>query len=383
MSPAFIKGAVREPVSGNPERDTARTIQIMCGHIRTAAADPLVKAAADTALAQHGPIASALRGYAVDFSRLAAESIWWYCKHQVKFVHHQKQIEAWFGEHHHLQLLIAPDVLLRFPFRMEGDCAIYSMLICAMLQSLGLHWELCTVAWDPNQPDIFLHVYPRVMLADGSRLALDASHGDYPGWSIPAGRRIRTAAWSEDGSNVADSGEQRFGGLHGYGFLRRGFGDDGTDTTTLDLSSTPGFQSIDQPAINTDTSLQDYQALQASAAAGGIDTSTGLPVQTVTSSTGTSSTGYVAPSQSSAQWAAFATQLAKSGMTLAEINAIQPGTVVSPNGAILRQATGYPISGNPLSTLTNTLSGSSGSTILLWGGALVGLLVIGSLMSKR
>ena len=89
--------------------------------------------------------------------------------------------------------------------------------------------------------------------------------------------------------------------------------------------------------------------------------------------------GYTAPAQNSAQWASFATQLMKSGMTLAEINAIQPGTVVSANGAILRQSTGYAVPvGSAASTLATSLSTMSSSTLLI-----IGALVIGAILMSK
>ena len=71
-------------------------------------------------------------------------------------------------------------------------------------------------------------------------------------------------------------------------------------------------------------------------------------------------------SQNSAQWAAFASSLAKMGFTLAQINAIQPGTVVSANGAILRQNPGYAVG-------TPTMAGNLGisTTTLMVGGLLL------------
>jgi hypothetical protein len=69
----------------------------------------------------------------------------------------------------------------------------------------------------------------------------------------------------------------------------------------------------------------------------------------------------------------------KSGMTLAEINAIQPGTVVSANGAILRQNPGYAVGSTTTGTLNLGTGSISTSTMLMIGGlALVGIL----LMSK-
>ena len=88
---------------------------------------------------------------------------------------------------------------------------------------------------------------------------------------------------------------------------------------------------------------------------------------------GSGSIAYTAPTgtpaNNSAQWASFATQLMKSGMTLAEINAIQPGTVVSANGAILRQNPGYAVGST--STGINLGTGTLSTSTLMIGGLLI------------
>ena len=297
MSREFMDRALRFQPSDNPDEATAQTVDIMCGLIERSANDPLLKDAASTALFRYrggGPL-WAVRGidpFQAGDSSLRAqafcEAVWWYCKHQLKFVHHSKQIDVWLNERDQLQLLIEPGVLLRFPFRMEGDCAIYTMLICAMLQVLGITWEIVTAAVKPSQPDIFSHVWPRAVLPNGRRLDLDASHGNYPGWSVPLNHRFRVQVWDENGFPMQDFGEQRFNGLHGYQ-LRRGFGDDssdtidfgassGTVTSGTDLSST--FATYIDPSVVAgagagQTPDQLYQALLAGGSLG-TDSSTGL-----------------------------------------------------------------------------------------------------------
>jgi len=81
---------------------------------------------------------------------------------------------------------------------------------------------------------------------------------------------------------------------------------------------------------------------------------------------------YTAPSQNSAQWATFAAQLAKSGLTLAEINSIQPGTVVSANGAILRQNPGYAV---PVGSSLSLTGGSSSSILYIAAFGIAALLL--------
>ena len=104
------------------------------------------------------------------------------------------------------------------------------------------------------------------------------------------------------------------------------------------------------------------------------------PDTTVQTSSGTVASGYTIPSQSSAQWAAVAAALVKGGLTLAQIQSIQPGTVVSANGAILRQATGLAVPVTTSNTnLGLTASGSSGLII----GAVVLLAAVVMMSGRR
>ena len=247
------------------------------------------------------------------------------------------------------------------------------MLIAAMLEALGVRWELVTVAVDPQDPALYSHVFVRAVYDDGARLTLDGSHGKYPGWEVPRAHQFRRQAWGSDGEPITDQAPP-ISALGAYmpRPLRRGLGDDsvGDDSggTYTDSGSLPGTL-VMGPTQDT-SGTTDLSSLFSSV---------GLSTASVPSLTtgGASQTGYVAPSQSSANWAAFATALSKSGMTLAEINAIQPGTVVSANGAILRQATGLPV---PVGTGITAALGSSSSTLLLLGGAalLVMFMVMGN-----
>jgi hypothetical protein len=329
----------------------------MCRQIHQAAQDPLVQTAAMHALRfQGGP-----------FGFTPAEACWCWCKHYLRFKHHGSMFEAWSADlgdpRTKLQLLIAPDVLVRMN-RMEGDCAIYTMMLAAMLESLGLKWEIVTAAVDRGQPDIFSHVWPRVVLPAGSE-PLDASHGKYPGWQVPANDVHRLWVFDQNGSRVAEQGAQ-FGGLHAYR-RRPGMGatvcddmgcyDDGTGAVVAGSAVDPNSSYLNYPVP----------------AGGG----------TYVDQSGAAVTGpvYKAPaSNNSAQWASFATQLMKSGMTLAEINAIQPGTVVSANGAILRQNPGYAV-GTPTGTLNLGTGTISTSTLLMVGGLAVAAAIL--FMGKR
>ena len=375
-SSAFRQRAPRVQLSDDPDTATQQTVAEMCRQIHQAATDPLVQGAALNAVRMFrgGPFWEQESGDEYNdgdpfaSAQRMAESCWWWAKHYLRFKHHGSMFEAWSSDlgdpRTKLQLLNAPDVLVRMN-RMEGDCAIYTMMLAAMLESLGLKWEIVTAAVDRGQPEIFSHVWPRVVLPGGAE-SLDASHGKYPGWQVPAEDVHRMWVFDSNGSRTSEQGAQ-FSGLHAYR-RRPGMGatvcddmgcyDDGTGAVVAAGAT-----------VDPNSSYLSYPV----PAGGG----------TYVDQSGTPATGpvYKAPaSNNSAQWASFATQLMKSGMTLAEINAIQPGTVVSANGAILRQNPGYAVGSTTTGTLNLGTGTMSTSTLLMIGGLAVAALLF---MGKR
>ena len=397
MSPEFMRRAQRVPASPDPDEATAQTVRIMCQHIAKSAQDPLVKACARSAVGQWrgGPVfASTGRDPSTD-PRAIAESAWWWAKHQLKFVHHSKLILAWLNERDQLQLLIEPAVLVRMQ-TMLGDCAIYTMLICTLLDCFSVPWEIVTLAVDPQEPSVFSHVFPRVVLPSGRRMTLDASHGRYPGWQVPRERTCRSQVWDQAGNPIKDT--PAFQGLHDYvatpqwGWRRPGLWglgqDDGTDAATAaeDTSSIP-VSGLDQlPATSIDTSsltlptltstqLSDISNFETENVGANTAVVADALAATPSLSAGSSypSGSITVPSQSAAAWAAFANAATKAGMTLAEINALPAGSVMLPNGTIAIGAAG--------TSLASSLTSGSTSTILLYGG--LGLLALLLISSKR
>jgi len=231
-NPGFFQASLSDPWQATQE-----TILYMCGLVRASASDPVISEAAADAVKRF----AFWCGGDKRSPGVLAESCWWWLKHAIKFVHHQKLLRAWLGKADELQLLISPDVLLKME-QPKGDCAVFTCLICAMLDALGVPWEIVTVAVDPNQPEIFSHVYPRAVLESGMRLALDASHGKYPGWEVPRRRVSLKQVWNSQGEPIPDE-DSGFRGLHGMGLsgcALNGLGqDDGsgdyteyTETTT-------------------------------------------------------------------------------------------------------------------------------------------------------
>lgn len=215
MSP--VADVARFPTDQNdPDGATAETVRVMSEQINRAANDPVLKLAARDAVRRFrgGPLFALAGVNAWNSPQAIAESVWFWVKHCLKFVHHDGLIQVWFNERDQLQLLISPDLLLRMS-KPRGDCAIYSMLECAMLKALGVSFELVTAAVNPGEPDIFSHVYARAVFPNGKREPLDASHGQYPGWEVPKEHTLRKQVWDEAGNPIPDA-QPRFQGLHAY-----------------------------------------------------------------------------------------------------------------------------------------------------------------------
>ncbi len=204
----------------NPDRATAQTIAVMCDQINTAARDGEVQRAAFNVCRRFrgGPLYKGL--WRLDDPRVVAESCWWAAKLGLEFVNHDELIKRWLNEADQLQLLIDPRVIVRDPAARKGDCAVYTCLIASFLAARGVPYEIVTVACDPDQPGVYSHVYPRAVYPDGTREPLDASHGEYPGWRVPAEHTFRYQVWDEHARPVEDRGA-RFSGLHAYRTKRR------------------------------------------------------------------------------------------------------------------------------------------------------------------
>jgi transglutaminase-like putative cysteine protease len=173
---------------------TAQTARIMCEHIRRDAYSPIVRAlAARICAAAHSKTAAD-----------AARAVWLYVKQRVRFVHHEEQIARLFGERDQLQLLIAPAALLQMADP-AGDCAIFTMLVCALLTTLGIRAQVVCLCCDIQEPARFSHVYSRAWIPESnSWLALDASHGSHPGWKVPARDTFREQQYDTNGNCAAD-----------------------------------------------------------------------------------------------------------------------------------------------------------------------------------
>lgn len=202
---------------------TEQTIQRMARHIRDCANDPVVIAAAHSALRTFGaqpcrPDSGlarwwALTGAAASPRRNLAWSVWWSVKHLLHFTEDEQLLWGLTPNPPELELLVSPSVMVRWRDP-EGDCDDFTMLVCCFLQVLDCPWTIATAAVDPHEPWRWSHVYAVAALEDGSQMALDASHGPGPGWHVPSEHVMRYQAWDRSGRPVARRLAAK--GLHGY-----------------------------------------------------------------------------------------------------------------------------------------------------------------------
>lgn len=362
--------------SPDPFEATAETISYMCELVRDSLADGIVQAAARDAAA-----------LAPDYPWAGC---WWWVKHHLQFVHHSKMLGAWVGMPDELQLLIRPDALLKME-RPKGDCAVYTTLLCAMLQCAGYGWEICTVAVDPYQPGVFSHVYPRVILADGSRVPLDASHGKYPGWEVPPERVSAKQIWDSAGNPVDDQ-DSGFRGLHGLGETYMypgmgayGLGDDGGTDVEDEYGGSGTGTSSTVGTVSTSTSTSTLNCPGDPGCPGYLPgTVTDSTGSTIPTSSGSvviynSGTGPTSAATSSETQAlnSLASQFANifgatQGVTSITKNANGTYSLTAPSGATTT-------SGSIAGLLA---SGSSSGIFLIAGGALL-LILLMSLMEKH
>jgi hypothetical protein len=164
----------------DPDLQVAQIVSLMTAVVRHSQGDPIIAAAWRDAWDK-------FKG--VTFGD-EAQCCWWYAKYVVKFVHHSELLRDWLFSLDDIQLLISPDALLRMQGP-KGDCAIFTTLIQALLAYRGIPYETVTVAVNPLMPEFFGHVYPQAVRENGSRIPLDASHGKYPGWEVPAARILK------------------------------------------------------------------------------------------------------------------------------------------------------------------------------------------------
>jgi hypothetical protein len=185
------------PAGSDSDTATVRTVRLMSRYINQGRADPLVGAAARSALNVYGRRAQSS-------AAVRAWCVYWFTRHNIKFVHDEATMFR-IGRPGEQDLVVSPSLLLRLrPGDRKGDCDCFTCLECALASHLGLETVIVTVACDPSDRRRWSHVFPMVLFPDGSRASLDATpRARYPGWMVPRDRIYRWQCWAiSDGAPV-------------------------------------------------------------------------------------------------------------------------------------------------------------------------------------
>src|SRR5271155_433786 len=195
------------PASADPNIATRQTVEKMCEYIRAGALDELVQWWAEGGVTRYG--------MGSRDPQALCWAMYWLVKHAIQFARDEPRLFQ-VGEGDALDMLIAPAVLVRMAQPKE-DCDGFTMLLCALLQCVGVKAVIVTVAADPSDPSRWSHVFPMAVMPSGATCALDASHGTMPGWMVPREHIYRWQAWDLNAQPVdVPMPSKHRPGLHGY-----------------------------------------------------------------------------------------------------------------------------------------------------------------------
>jgi hypothetical protein len=96
----------------------------------------------------------------------------------------------------------------------QGDCDDFSMYGAAHLLARGVPVSFVTVAADGSNDfsHVYLAAYPKSGPYAGRRVALDISHGAYPGWEYAPNSAARRQEWPCDSSGTVFAAALLIGG---------------------------------------------------------------------------------------------------------------------------------------------------------------------------
>ena len=83
-----------------------------------------------------------------------------------------------------------------------GDCDDFTILLCALLETVGVRTRIKTIAGDGRAPDTFTHVFPEA-LVDGKWIAVDAARR-HPALGRQPRNAWRTRVWDTQSSEYQD-----------------------------------------------------------------------------------------------------------------------------------------------------------------------------------
>src|ERR1700722_6770181 len=183
-------------LSDDPDTQVAQTIERMKRNIiEDAESEPIRRAAAEIQATGTGD---------------ACTDTFWWVKNRVGF----RQDEELAAPIEHLirdpqftgvvEVLIRPRDMAQMETPLE-DCDGFASFLPALLRAQGIRCNPVTVAADNREPGRFSHVYAVCYPEQGKRIALDSSHGPYPGWDSAFHPQVtRVKEWNIDGPNWSE-----------------------------------------------------------------------------------------------------------------------------------------------------------------------------------
>ena len=190
FKPSSINNLINLDIQGTDSRDfdkqTSDTIVKMISIVRANREDELVIAVTKQVLWGLNPLAPAQQKIC---------SIFNWIKRNVKYQDDYSLANEMIGldgrNPDGEDFLISPRLLLLLPEK-KGDCDDFSMLAATMLGIAGFQTKFITVAADSTQPDLFSHVYVKVLDPQlGLWISFDSSHGTNAGWEYPGSTRYK------------------------------------------------------------------------------------------------------------------------------------------------------------------------------------------------
>jgi hypothetical protein len=179
LGPVVVTG-MRE-LGGWPDNQVAQTVDLMRERVREDRGDAGFRGHAQT-------VTGGLSGVG------ACEAAWAHVKGVIAFYRDEELgggLNGVVGQDvadDTIEFIIRPREMAKLiaEGRAAGDCDDFSMYLAAILEAQGIPCSFITVAADGKAPDQYSHVYVRAYPTDAPEgMALDASHGGYPGWEVP------------------------------------------------------------------------------------------------------------------------------------------------------------------------------------------------------